>query len=64
MLVDQIADGRCEVENQYKTRWPMKVTCWHKALEEVFELKQTSEWRGLGKLQAQGVQLTQAYQFF
>ncbi|BBU98743.1 hydrogenase formation protein HypD [Providencia hangzhouensis] len=65
MLVDQIADGRCEVENQYKRVVADEGNLLAlKALEEVFELKQASEWRGLGEIAGSGVQLTQAYQFF
>lgn len=49
MLVKQIAEGRCEVENQYArvVRWEGNV----KALEimaRVFELRPFFEWRGLG----------------
>lgn len=65
MLVDQIAEGRCEVENQYKrivadegNRLALK------ALDEVFELKVSSEWRGLGEIAGSGVQLTPDYQIF
>lgn len=65
MLVDQLADGRCEVENQYK-----RIVSDHgnmlalKALGDVFELKTTSEWRGLGEIAGSGVQLSKAYQSF
>ena len=65
MLVDQIHDGRCEVENQYKRIVsaqgnPLAL----KAMDEVFELKETSEWRGLGEIAGSGVQLMAEYQQF
>ena len=49
MLLKQLADGRCEVENQYARCVP-----WYgnpKALQvitEVMELRPYFEWRGLG----------------
>lgn len=65
MLVNQIADGRCEVENQYKRIVADQGnTLALKALDEVFELKETSEWRGLGEIAGSGVQLSAAYQSF
>lgn len=65
MLVDQIADGRCEVENQYKRIVADEGNLLAlKALDEVFELKDTSEWRGLGEIAGSGVQLTLDYQTF
>ena len=54
MLVTQIAEQRCEVENQYK-----RIVHQHgnvlaqQAISEVFRLKASSEWRGLAKLQNQ-----------
>ncbi|HBO23176.1 hydrogenase formation protein HypD [Providencia sp.] len=65
MLVDQIADGRCVVENQYKRIVTEDGN--HLALEalaDVFELKASSEWRGLGEIAGSGVQLTADYQSF
>lgn len=65
MLVDQIAEGRCEVENQYKRIVAKQGNLLAlKALEEVFELRESSEWRGLGEIAGSGVQLTADYQFF
>ncbi len=65
MLVDQIADGRCEVENQYKRIVADEGNLLAlKALDDVFELKATSEWRGLGEIAGSGVQLTLDYQTF
>ena len=49
MILRQLADGRCEVENQYKRVVPHEGNL--RALEvmaEVFELRPHFEWRGLG----------------
>ena len=49
MILAQLADGRCEVENQYKRVVPHEGNL--RALEvmaEVFELRPHFEWRGLG----------------
>lgn len=49
MCVRQLTEGRCEVENQYG-----RVVLWDgnpralAALEEVFDERETFEWRGLG----------------
>jgi hydrogenase expression/formation protein HypD len=51
MLMQQFADGRCEVENQYS-----RVVTWEgnlqalKSMAEVFRLRPTFEWRGLGTI--------------
>ena len=49
MILRQLAEGRCEVENQYKRVVPYEGNL--RALEvmaEVFELRPHFEWRGLG----------------
>ena len=49
MLMRQLDEGRCEVENQYG-----RVVLWEgnlqalKSMAEVFELRPYFEWRGLG----------------
>ena len=49
MILEQIADGRCEVENQYKRVVPYEGNLVAlKAMSEVFELRPHFEWRGLG----------------
>ena len=59
MLVTQIVEKRCEVENQYK-----RIVHQHgnelaqQAISEVFRLKASSEWRGLGEIAESGVELT------
>ena len=65
MLVTQIVEKRCEVENQYK-----RIVHQHgnelaqQAISEVFRLKASSEWRGLGEIAESGVELTDDYQCF
>ena len=62
MILRQLADGRCEVENQYKRVVPYEGNL--RALEvmaEVFELRPHFEWRGLGFISHSGLKLTEAY---
>jgi hydrogenase expression/formation protein HypD len=65
MILAQLRDGRCEVENQYK-----RVVPWEgnlRALEvmaEVFELRPHFEWRGLGFISHSGLKLSEAYADF
>jgi hydrogenase expression/formation protein HypD len=62
MILRQLAEGRCEVENQYT-----RVVPWEgntKALEvlaEVFELRPHFEWRGLGFISQSGLKINEAY---
>ncbi|MGQ0285932.1 hydrogenase formation protein HypD [Pasteurellaceae bacterium 22721_9_1] len=65
MLVEQFVEQRCEVENQYKRIVNSKGNLLaQQALAEVFQLKASSEWRGLGEIAESGVELTAAYQRF
>ncbi|MDT0400093.1 hydrogenase formation protein HypD, partial [Streptomyces sp. DSM 41636] len=49
MLLRQIRDGRCEVENQYtRVVRPEGNTAALKLMAETFELRPHFEWRGLG----------------
>src|SRR6202046_3154064 len=62
MVLRQIAEGRCEVENQYRRVVPYEGNL--KALEvmsEVFELRPHFEWRGLGFISHSGLKLSEAY---
>ena len=57
MILRQLADGRCEVENQYKRVVPDEGNL--RALEvmaEVFELRPHFEWRGLGFISQSALQ--------
>jgi hydrogenase expression/formation protein HypD len=62
MILVQLAEGRCEVENQYTRVVPAEGNA--KALEvmaEVFELRPHFEWRGLGFISQSGLKLSAAY---
>jgi hydrogenase expression/formation protein HypD len=58
MLLHQIRDGRCEVENQYRRvvrdEGNMRAL---QILAEVFELRPHFEWRGLGFISQSGLNL-------
>ncbi len=65
MVLQQLLQGRAEVENQYRRLVAdqgnrMALT----ALTTVFELRPFFEWRGLGSIPHSGLQLTAAYQRF
>jgi hydrogenase expression/formation protein HypD len=62
MILRQLSDGRCAVENQYKRVVPYEGNA--RALEvmaEVFELRPHFEWRGLGFISQSGLKLSEAY---
>jgi hydrogenase expression/formation protein HypD len=62
MLLRQIDEGRCEVENQYTRAVPEHGNA--KALEilnEVFELRPHFEWRGLGFISQSALKLREKY---
>jgi hydrogenase expression/formation protein HypD len=62
MILAQLAEGRCEVENQYSRVVPYEGN--RRALEvmaEVFELRPHFEWRGLGFISQSGLKLSEAY---
>jgi hydrogenase expression/formation protein HypD len=62
MLMRQLKEGRCEVENQYS-----RAVLWEgntKALEslaDVFELRPYFEWRGLGSIAQSALKLSPDY---
>ncbi len=65
MLLAQLTEGRCEVENQYGRVVPYDGN--PKALEvlaEVFELRPHFEWRGLGFISQSALRLSDAYADF
>jgi len=65
MLVAQLRDGRCEVENQYTRVVPRDGNA--RALEvmaEVFEPRPVFEWRGLGFIPHSALALSDAYREF
>jgi hydrogenase expression/formation protein HypD len=65
MLLTQLAEGRCEVENQY-TRVvrdegnPRALAI----LEDVFEVRETFEWRGLGWIEGSALAVSSRYADF
>ena len=63
MVLKQIAEGRCEIENQYnrivpENGNPMALS----AVGRVFELREFFEWRGLGSIDHSGVKVRAAYE--
>lgn len=62
MLLRQLAEGRCEVENQYA-----RVVPWDgnakalRALSDVMELRPYFEWRGLGFISHSALRLRDAF---
>ena len=62
MILRQLAEGRCEVENQYKRVVPYEGNPRALAvMAEVFELRPHFEWRGLGFISHSGLKLSEAY---
>ena len=58
MVLRQLAAGRCEVENQYGRVVPEQGNPQAlAAIQEVFELREFFEWRGLGSIDHSGVRL-------
>ncbi len=65
MILRQLAEGRCEVENQYTRVVPYEGNL--RALQvmaEVFELRPHFEWRGMGFISQSGLKLSDAYAGF
>jgi hydrogenase expression/formation protein HypD len=62
MVLRQLAEGRCEVENQYSRVVPYDGNPNAlRALAEVFELRPHFEWRGLGFISHSGLRLRDEY---
>ncbi|MEO1398063.1 MAG: hydrogenase formation protein HypD [Pseudomonadota bacterium] len=65
MVLQQIADGRADVENQYARVVPDEgnptaiATC-----EDVYELRDKFEWRGLGEIDSSGLKIRERYAAF
>lgn len=65
LLLRQLADGRCEVQNQYT-----RVVPWHgnpraiAAIDEVMTVRPTFEWRGLGTIPASAMRVRDEYAAF
>ena len=65
MLLRQLVEGRCEVENQYRrlVRSEGNAAALH-AITDVFELRSFFEWRGLGSIDHSGLTLRAPYARF
>jgi hydrogenase expression/formation protein HypD len=65
MLVRQVNEGRCEVENQYIRAVTAEGNLIaQREMAEVFELRAAFEWRGLGELPMSGLRLRDTYAEF
>jgi hydrogenase expression/formation protein HypD len=65
MVLKQIAESRCEIENQYGRIVPRDGNpAALDAIERVFELREFFEWRGLGSIDHSGVRMREAYASF
>jgi hydrogenase expression/formation protein HypD len=65
MLLKQIAEGRCEVENQYQRIVQDNGNAPAlDAVGRVFELREFFEWRGLGSIDHSGVRIRETYAHF
>lgn len=63
MLIQQINAGRAEVENQYTRAVTQEGNLRSQALvNEVFELADSFEWRGLGQIPKSALQIKESYQ--
>lgn len=65
MVLEQLAEDRCEVENQYQRVVPDvgNNPALH-AVNRVFQLREFFEWRGLGSIDHSGVKLRDTYSAF
>ncbi len=65
MVIKQIAEGRCAVENQYGRIVPENGNpAALDAIQQVFELREFFEWRGLGSIDHSGVRLRPSFAGF
>ena len=62
MLLQQLAEGRCQIENQYQRVVSNEGnTPALNAIQQVFELREFFEWRGLGSIDQSGVRIREAF---
>lgn len=65
MLMKQLAESRCEVENQYQRVVPdAGNSAALSAVHRVFRLREFFEWRGLGSIDHSGIALRREYARF
>lgn len=65
MVLEQLRDGRADVENQYSrvvpdAGNPVSIA----ACADVYELRETFEWRGLGEIDSSGLKIRPSYSAF
>ncbi len=65
MALAQLAEGRCEIENQYSrvVPWDGNLTAL-RAINQVMELRPYFEWRGLGFISQSAMQVRDEYSRF
>lgn len=65
MVLKQLAEQRCEVENQYaRIVTADGNTTALNAINQVFELRKVFEWRGLGTIDHSGIQMRDKFALF
>ena len=65
MLIKQLIEKRCEIENQYKRVVSKEGNIIaQEAINDVYMIKEFSEWRGLGLIPESGVKLRNEYKFY
>ncbi len=65
MVLKQLDEGRCEIENQYaRIVAAGGNTPALRAVAEVYELREFFEWRGLGSIDHSGVRIRERYAAF
>jgi len=65
MVLRQMHEGRCEVENQYRRIVSIEGNSPAlDAITRVFELREFFEWRGLGSIDHSGIRMREAYSGF
>jgi len=65
MVLEQLADGRAAVENQYARIVPEDGNAAAlAAIAKVYEDRETCDWRGLGSIDGSGVRIREVYERF
>lgn len=65
MLVRQVNEGRAEVENEFtRAVTPEGNRAAQAVMDEVFELRESFEWRGLGELPASALKIRERFAAF
>ncbi len=65
MLVRQVNEGRAEVENEFiRAVTPTGNRNAQELMDEVFELREAFEWRGLGTMPLSALRIREAYRTF